>query len=663
MPRSLVLGNGNILVALDHNAEVRDFYFPYVGLENHVGGHHQHKLGVWVDGRFSWFDDGSWEISIDCGAETLSSVITAKHHALGVEIRLNDIVYNEKNIFLRTIKVKNTEGKKRAVKLFFHQQFELYQSHPGDTAYFDPLRHVIIHYKGRRVFLVNTWTENRSFDDYVVGIYEIEGKEGTYKDAEDGMLTKNPIEHGRVDSTIGVYLDPEGGAEQVVYYWLAAGTSVKEVNDLSGYILEKTPEHLMKTTQDFWHAWVNKQNFSFYGLDEPTIRLFKKSLLFLRAHVGDNGSVIASADSDMLQHGRDTYSYVWPRDAAYAAMALDKAGDSNVARRFFEFCNETVSDDGYFMHKYRPDKSIGSSWHPWIRDGKPELPIQEDETALVIYALWRHYELSRDLEFVESVYNSLIKKAADFMVGFRHSETALPYPSYDLWEEKYGISTFTSSAVYGALVAAGKFARLLGKNDSAQVYETAAAEIRRAILKYLYSDVAKTFSKLVEVGRNGKLSFDETLDMSSIYGIYKFGVADAQDERVVNSIKAVEGRLLVKTSVGGIPRYAGDQYYRTVYDVPGNPWFVTTLWFAQYYIAAAKSEKDLEPVKRWLSWTVRFAFPSGILSEQIHPYTGAQLSAAPLAWSHAEFVITVIKYLQRIAALGIAPVSHPMQFI
>ena len=39
------------------------------------------------------------------------------------------------------------------------------------------------------------------------------------------------------------------------------------------------------------------------------------------------------------------------------------------------------------MHKYRPDKSLGSSWHPWVRNGKPELPIQEDETALVIYAL------------------------------------------------------------------------------------------------------------------------------------------------------------------------------------------------------------------------------------------------------------------------------------
>ena len=36
------------------------------------------------------------------------------------------------------------------------------------------------------------------------------------------------------------------------------------------------------------------------------------------------------------------------------------------------------------MHKYRSDSSLGSSWHGWIVNGHPELPIQEDETALIL---------------------------------------------------------------------------------------------------------------------------------------------------------------------------------------------------------------------------------------------------------------------------------------
>ena len=48
-----------------------------------------------------------------------------------------------------------------------------------------------------------------------------------------------------------------------------------------------------------------------------------------------------------------------------------------------------------FLHKYNPDGSPAPLWQPWVRDGKPQLPIQEDETALVIWLLARHYERAR----------------------------------------------------------------------------------------------------------------------------------------------------------------------------------------------------------------------------------------------------------------------------
>jgi len=59
----------------------------------------------------------------------------------------------------------------------------------------------------------------------------------------------------------------------------------------------------------------------------------------------------------------------------------------------------------------------------------------------------------------------------------------------------------------------------------------------------------------------------------------------------------------------------------------------------------------LVTAKNWLTWTVKSALPSGVLSEQLNPYTGEQLSAAPLTWSHAEFIITVLEYLKKIEIL------------
>lgn len=660
MSKSLSLGNGNILVCTDKRAQVRDFYFPFVGLENHVGGHYTHRVGVFVDYQLNWFDHSNWDIQIRLADESMVGETVAKNRALGVTLNFSDAVYNEKNIFLREVKVTNDTDHPRTIKLFFAHEFEIYESHRGDTAYFDPIHHVIVHYNGKRVFLVNGLSDKGSFDDYTAGIFKIEGKEGSFKDAEDGILAKNLIEHGPSDSVIGFYVDLAPHESKTIHYWMVAAESIKDALALNAYVLEKKPEHIIRTTRDYWHAWVNKYNFSFYGLTQDEIALFKKSLLVIRTHADNRGAIIASADSDMLQNGRDTYSYMWPRDGAFSAMAFNMAGNFNVAERFFDFCDHVLTDDGYFMHKYRPDESLGSSWHPWMRNGKIELPIQEDETALVLIALWHHYEHSKDLEFIEKLYNSLVKRSADFMVGYRDPKTRLPKASYDLWEEKFGIHTFTAASVYGALMAAAKFAKLLGKEKSEHIYTTAAFEIRQSILTYLYDEGSGIFVKMLNVTDDGTLVYDKTLDMSSVYGIFAFGVLDVEDPRLARAVKQVEDRIMVKTDVGGIARYEGDIYFRNVSGVPGNPWIITTLWLAQYYIARAKKEADFAPVHQWLAWAVKHAGPSGVFSEQLHPYSGEQLSATPLTWSHSEYIMTVIKYLDRLEELGICLKCNPM---
>jgi GH15 family glucan-1,4-alpha-glucosidase len=660
MPRSLALGNGNILVCLDKYAQVRDLYFPFVGLENHVSGHYLHRIGVLVDNKLRWLNHPSWNVSVNCSKNALVSNIKAINNDLKIDLEFSDAVYNEKDIFLRKVTIYNKEDKNREVKIYFGHEFEIYESHRGDTAYFDPNGNSVIHYNGRRVFLINGRYGERSFDDYTTGIFKIEGKEGSFKDAEDGVLSQNPIEHGLTDSVIGFYFSVGGGEKRELYYWITVSETIKGAKELNDYILNRTPEHLLRTTHDFWRAWANKYSFSFYGLDENAILLFKKSLFNIRAHTDNRGAIIASGDSDMLQNGRDTYSYMWPRDGAFSAIALDMAGDTNVTRRFFEFCNNVVTGEGYFMHKYRPDESLGSSWHPWIRNGEAQLPIQEDETALVIYSLWKHYATAKDLEFVEKIYNSLIKKSADFMVEYRDKKTGLPKPSYDLWEEKFGTSTFSSATVYGALMAAANFANILGKEKSEKRYKDAAEEIKKGILEHLYDDKDGIFYKMINF-KDEEFVYDRTLDMSSIYGIFAFGILEAGDERMEKAINKVKDRLVCKTSIQGVARYEGDLFQRRGVNIPGNPWFITTLWFAQYYIAKAEKISDFDEVKRWIDWTVDNSIASGVLSEQLDPHTGEQLSAAPLTWSHAEFVITIIKYLDKLEELGICDKCNPIE--
>lgn len=652
MPKSLAFGNGNVLVCIDAYGRVRDFYFPFVGLENHIGGAYAHKIGVWVEGQFSWLDDGSWSIEVRSDL-AYTGLTTALSPRLGIEISFTDVLHNEKNIFVRKIKVHNKFDRERDVRIFVNQQFEIYHSEKGDTAFYDPNTNTVIHYEGRRAFLVNALVDDHGFNDYTVGIFQIEGKEGTYRDAEDGMLSKNSIEHGRVDSTIGIKLVIPASNIKTFHYWLTAGKSIDEVKELNQFVLRNTPDGVIKSSRDYWHAWVERNKWNFYGLGENVIDLFKKSQFFLRSHVDKYGGILASGDSDMLQGGRDTYAYVWPRDSAYVAVTLDWLGDRHSARMFFDFCKNVLTQDGYLMHKYRSDSSLGSSWHGWIVNGHPELPIQEDETALILWALWEHWQSSKDLDFIESMYDTFIKKAATFLVSYRDPYTGLPKPSYNLWEEKFGVHTYTAATVYAGLKAAANFAEILGKERSEHNFNSVADEMKEAIMKHLYNTETGLFYRSLTVDAHGVTTYDRTVDSSNAYGVFLFGVLPTEDERLVRAMQLTKERLTVQTPVGGIARYEGDQYFRTVHDVPGNPWFITTLWYTQYAIALAKNDHDLDSVRADLNWVERNALRSGVLSEQLNPYTREQVSAAPLTWSHSEYIRTVIMYMRKLKELGI----------
>jgi glucoamylase len=147
---------------------------------------------------------------------------------------------------------------------------------------------------------------------------------------------------------------------------------------------------------------------------------------------------------------------------------------------------------------------------------------------------------------------------------------------------------------------------------------------------------------------------DATIDIS-LAGIFLFGLLPASDDRVRSTMRAIEERLTVRTPIGGIARYENDSYFqvsRDVANVPGNPWFVATLWLTEHLIAIAERPEDLKRPLAYLEWCTRRALPSGILSEQVHPYTGEPLSVSPLTWSHAAFVSAVQRFARRSRAIN-----------
>ena len=657
MARALVLGNGQLTVCFDEQGVLRDLYYPHVGLENHLNGT-RHRIGLWWDGNFSWLDGNDWNVKSSYENRSMLGQISYDHKSLGLRVVVRAVVYNEIPVMVRSVTFYNPEKRVKKIRVFFGQEFIIAETRFRNTGFYDPTKNAIIHYKGRRVFLVNGSSQNGGISDYTVGMFGFEGKEGSFRDAEDGVLTKNAVEHGPVDSVVAFEVDCEGLNTAEVFCWLCAAHTMDEAYKYNDIVLQKTAHGVMHSTTSFWQAWAEAKPLDFFGLPDKVVQTYYNSLFVLRAHLDEKGGIVASLDSDMILYGKDSYTYVWPRDAAFVAIALDKAGYSSVTKRFYDFCGKVLHDDGYLHHRFQPDYSLGSTWQSttiqkdWLRNKILQLPIQEDETATVIWGLWQHYKYSNDIEFIESIYKPFIEKATEFMLEFRDKYTGLPIQSYDLWEEISGVSTYTCASVCGGLQAASRFATILGKYNHAHSYSLAVSELVKSMRSYLFDTEMNSFVRGLQV-EGISVKKLRVVDASSLFGLWYYEVMDRKDPMFVGTQKAVEEKLHLKGGIGGFIRYENDLYYKDEKTSKSNPWIVTTMWEVQRKMKFSETVDELKALGEELNWVIDRMGDLPVMAEQFHPDTGAPLSAMPLAWSHSVFVETVLLYIERMQQLTI----------
>lgn len=635
MGRPVVLSNGQLFVGLDESGLVHDFYYPYVGLENLTNARSsQHKIGVWVDGDFKWIDDGTWDTQIDFETDALISDIKLHNHDLLVTLEFSDYIDTENNSLIRHITVTNEAEVERDIRIFMHQVFQLSDSGRADTALYVPDDHYILDYKGRYCLLIGgKYADGQDFDQYAVGNYGIEGKAGTYLDAEDGELSENAVEHAGVDSVIRFRKRLRGHESTAIDYWIVAASSQSDAQATHLAYKHQPMDSRLRHVRQYWQNWLGGGEIAIPNFHQ---RSLQHSLLIVKAHCDERGSVLASGDSSIFNYGRDYYCYCWPRDAVYALWPLVRLGHFEEAKQFLQFARDTMHKDGYLMHKYQPDRAIGSTWHPLVHGRRKELAIQEDETACVVFMIGEYLEASGDTKFVESLYHNFIVPAANFMAKFIDQETGLPHASYDLWEEKFLTSTYTVCTVIAGLETASKLAKHLEFPDDSMRWQRAADGIRDNLDKLCHKD--GYFIKGLLLKEDGTIDYDTTLDISNLYGPYMYAGLALTDPRLQETVKQIEQRLLNQSPAGGVIRYENDNYFLTKPEFKGNPWIVCSLWLAQYYATAGLIDKS----KALLDWALSRELPSGVLSEQFDPESGSPLGVTPLVWSHAEMVNTLL---------------------
>jgi len=351
MPRNLPLGNGQLLVAFDRTHQIHDLYYPHVGQQNHALGH-PFRMGVWVSGEFRWLDDEGWERKLRYLPHTLVTDVLLTHPDLDVEIHAKEAVDFHENLLVRRFSIRIPSGEAREVRLFFHQDFHIDQNEVGDTAYYEPQRRSVFHYKGKNWFMLNgaVETDQAPFEpeertkpgitlgvhQWACGLKEIHNFQGTWRDAEDGVLSGNDVAHGSVDSTVGFTVKVTEGETRKIWYWMAVAPDFKHVVAINRDVRERGPDFYLERTVAFWKLWLDSHLPEQQNLPDAVSQLFGRSLLIIRTQIDKDGAILAANDSDISTAVRDTYSYMWPRDGALVANALTRAGYVDLPRAFFE---------------------------------------------------------------------------------------------------------------------------------------------------------------------------------------------------------------------------------------------------------------------------------------------------------------------------------------
>lgn len=600
-PNALV-GNGRLLIIEDEYGNLVHLYYPHVGMWQNL---EQFRVGVYTPSSFRWLPPYSADLPHSQNYLGESGVVDTKVELGGVGLEFQDVVHPSLDVFIRKIRVKSHEP----VKLYFYHRLNIGESLFGETVFYDPDIYGLIHFKNGYFFLFGS---QPPFSSHACGEHSVKGLSGTYVDAEDGRLTNSEVSHGSADSVGEMVFEPKGEFAEG-YYYVGAGRSLEDVYSLSQYLASKGLGKAMSEASAFWSSWFAHKPQLGGGLDGALSRLYRSSLFVLENCVDVDGSIIASPDAANLKLSGDSYNYCWWRDASYVSVALNECGMSQLSLRFLHFARKNQVKEGYFYHRHRPDGSWGSTWHR-----KPF--IQLDQTCSVIYAVYNYYLHTNDVSSVLEFW-PMVKSAAYYVSScVKGGEVT---PSYDLWEEGYGVHVYTACTVWQGLMAAEKIGDVLGKE-------------RRG-----WSQLAqKVRSKVLESFRDGLPSRmldreDRRVD-SSMLMLVNTGFLESSSELARRLVYHVESRLGKRG--GGVARYEGDTYWGRE-----NPWIISTLWLAQSKILLGEREHALALIR----WVASKASETGLLPEQVDADGGRPVSVVPLAWSHATYVTTLNMYAGR----------------
>ena len=427
-------------------------------------------------------------------------------------------------------------------------------------------------------------------------------------------------------------LRPGEEKELSIYVYINDNGAKCLLNDLDNEIerIRKiSVDRELEDTKKYWKKYLKehkKINIEENEKNEAINKIYDRTILYMPLLVNcETGGISAGIEVDETRSKCGRYSYCWLRDAVYISEALDILNMQDANDKFYKkFCKMTQSRNGMWEQRFFTDGRLAPCWG-----------YQVDETASVVFGVYRHYLVTKDKKFLKDTLK-MCENAIKFLEKYVDdvlNEKNKMHVSYDLWEEHEGISLYSMSAIFGAysaMIEINSIVKDLFTSNRLKLEQIAketemlnkrVRELKEFISKKFYNENMKTYTRNLE---------EERLDISILGAITTFKVFTPKEKKVLNTIEKMN--MTLRTYTGGYVRYENDNYMNGY-----NPWPIANLWMANYYLDAGENKKAVE----CFDFVVKSASGHGFLGEQINNETMKPMWVIGLTWSHAMFVNTL----------------------
>jgi GH15 family glucan-1,4-alpha-glucosidase len=395
--------------------------------------------------------------------------------------------------------------------------------------------------------------------------------------------------------------------------------------------LERTAREFADRTRDYWTEWVRRLSIA-YDWQEVMIRA---AITLKLCNFEETGGIVAALTTSIPEapgSGRTwDYRFCWLRDAYFVVKALNRIGATRTMEDFISFILSIAADEtgalkpvygivpNEPLNEWVAERLQGFCGHGPVRIGNAAEGQAQHDTygSVILAAMPMFFDKRLPRPGDESLFHLL-----EALAG-KASELALE-PDAGIWEfrGRKRVHTHSAAMCWAGVSRTGAIAGRLNFPERADHWNDSAERIGKVILERTWNAKRGVFAAAID---------SDEVD-ASVLLLPELGLIDASDPRFVSTVGVIERELVRGRHV---MRYAAEDDF----GLPETAFLVCRFWLIDALWHLGRIEDAREMFRDALNHRNQY----GLLSEDVHPQTGALWGNFPQTYSMAGLILSAMR--------------------